>query len=285
MVACGLFGCGPGTRELPELAPRVTDPSRTALDLELLPPARRKVDIAVYAFPDLTGKNEPNENVAVFSRAVTQGGTAFAVDALRRAGKGQWFNVVERTDLAALLQERQLITATRKEVDGDNAKPLPPLRFAGLIIEGGIIAFDANVVTGGAGANYLGIGADAKYRRDTVTVAMRVVSVQSGEVLTTVTTTKTIYSIGLDANVFKYTSVDKLLQIEAGFTRNEPTQLAVRQAIDLAVYATVIEGVRKNLWHFADRGIEVALIEKYLSEDKYEPGVSDSVVRPIRPAT
>lgn len=270
-VALCIGGCAPGVREPLEAAPRVTDPSPTGLNLETLPSARRKVDIAVYQFADLTGKNEPNDSLAVFSRAVTQGGTAFVVDALRRAGRGNWFTVVERTNLAALLQERQLINATRKEIDGDNAKPLPPLHFAGLIIEGGIIAFDANTITGGIGANYLGIGADVKHRRDTVTVGMRVVSVQSGEVLTSVTTTKTIYSIGVNANAYKYVAVNKLLQAEAGITRNEPTQLAVRQAIDLAVYATIIEGARAKLWRFTDPVAQAALIEKYLIEDKFEP--------------
>jgi curli production assembly/transport component CsgG len=261
----------PGTRELLEEAPTVTAPSATAVELETLPPPRRKVDIAVYQFADLTGKNEPNDNLAVFSRAVTQGGTAFAVDALRRAGNGSWFTVVERTGLASLLQERQLITATRKEIDGEGARPLPPLHFAGLIIEGGIVAFDGNVVTGGLGANYLGIGGDTKYRQDTVTVAMRVVSVQSGEVLTSVTTTKTVYSASIQGNAFKYVSVNKLLQVEAGITRTEPTQLAVRQAIDLAVYATVIEGARKHLWKFKDPVAQNNLIGKYLAVDKFEP--------------
>jgi curli production assembly/transport component CsgG len=242
-----------------------------AVELQSLPPPRRKVDIAVYTFPDLTGKNEPNATVAVFSRAVTQGGTAFAVDALKRAGGGKWFTVVERTGLQSLLQERQLITATRKEVDGENAKPLPPLHFAGLLIDGGIIAFDANTVTGGLGANFLGIGGNTQYQQDTVTVGMRVTSVQSGEVLTSVTTTKTVYSIAADVNQYKYVAVNKLLQIEVGFTRNEPTQLAVRQAIDLAAYATIIEGARKKLWSFADPKEQETLINKYLQEDKYEP--------------
>lgn len=269
VVLC-VGGCAPGVREPLEAAPRVTDPSPTAVSLETLPPARKKIDIAVYQFADLTGKNEPNDTLAVFSRAVTQGGTAFVVDALRRAGRGNWFTVVERTNLASLLQERQLINATRKEIDGDNAKPLPPLHFAGLIIEGGIIGFDANTVTGGIGANYLGIGGDVKYRRDTVTVGMRVVSVQSGQVLTSVTTTKTVYSVALDGNAFRYVAVNKLLQVEAGITRNEPTQLAVRQTIDLAVYATIIEGARAKLWRFADPLVQQALIEKYLREDKME---------------
>lgn len=271
VMGASLAGCMPGTREPLEEAPTVTAPSATAVELETLPPPRRKVDIAVYQFADLTGKNEPNDNLAVFSRAVTQGGTAFVVDALRRAGSGRWFTVVERTGLASLLQERQLITATRKEIDGEKARPLPPLRFAGLLIEGGIVAFDGNVVTGGLGANYLGIGGDTKYRKDTVTVAMRVVSVQSGQVLTSVTTTKTVYSVSLQGNVFRYVSVNKLLQAEAGFSRNEPTQLAVRQAIDLAVYATIVEGARKHLWRFADPIAQEQVISRYLTVDKFEP--------------
>lgn len=272
-LALGTAGCvqQPGTREPLEEAPTVTAPSATGVELETLPPPRRKVDIALYQFADLTGKNEPNDNLAVFSRAVTQGGTAFVVDALRRAGNGRWFTVVERTGLASLLQERQLITATRKEIDGEAARPLPPLHFAGLIIEGGIVAFDGNVVTGGLGANYLGIGGDTKYRQDTVTVAMRVVSVQSGEVLTSVTTTKTVYSASIQGSAFKYASVNKLLQVEAGITRTEPTQLAVRQAIDLAVYATIIEGARKNLWKFRNPVAQNNLIQKYLAVDKFEP--------------
>lgn len=274
-VALNLAACAPGVREPLEQAPRVTDPSATAVELETLPPPRRKVDVAIYTFPDLTGKNEPNATVAVFSRAVTQGGTAFAVDALKRAGAGKWFTVVERTGLSSLLQERQLITTTRKEVDGDNAKPLPPLHFAGLLIEGGIIAFDANTATGGLGANFLGIGGDTQYQQDSVTVGMRVTSVQSGEVLTSVTTTKTVYSIAVDVNEYKYVAVNKLLQIEGGFTRNEPTQLAVRQAIDLAVYATIIEGARKKLWSFANPKEQEILINKYLQEDKYEPAAQE----------
>jgi curli production assembly/transport component CsgG len=269
-AACGLMGCvstTSGQRELLEEPPTLTPSSPTSLDLENLPPPSRKLDIAVYAFPDLTGKNEPNNNVAVFSRAVTQGGSGFAVDALQRAGHGRWFTVDERIGLNNLLQERQLVRATRAEFEGDDAKPLPPMRFAGLLLEGGILAFDGNVVTGGVGANFLGIGGDVQYQQDTVTVGMRVVSVQTGEILTSVTTTKTVYSIGLQANVYKFVSVDQILQAEGGVTRTEPTQLAVRQAIDLAAYATIMQGVQRGLWNFADHRRGRELLEQYLSRD------------------
>ena len=175
------------TPDLLEQAPVVTPPSTTGVNLETLPPPTRKVDIAVYQFPDLTGKNEPNDNIAEYSRAVTQGGAGLIVDALKRAGGGRWFTVVERTGLNDLLQERQLIRATRQEYDKDQAKPLPPIHFAGLLIQGGILTYDANTMTGGIGASFLGIGVNTQYRRDVVTVGVRVVSVQSGEVLSSVT--------------------------------------------------------------------------------------------------
>lgn len=268
-VAAMLAGCMPqqGGRDLLEQAPTLTPSSPTSVELDNLPRAIRRMDVAVYQFPDLTGKNEPNDNVAVFSRAVTQGASGFVVDALQRAGHGKWFTVDERSGLNDLLQERQLVRATRAEFEGDEARPLPPMRFAGLLLEGGIIGFDGNVMTGGIGANYLNIGGNIQYRRDTVTVAMRVVSVQTGEILTSVTTTKTVYSIGLQANIYQFVSVNKLLQAEAGITRTEPTQLAVRQAIDLAVYATVMQGTQKGLWGFADRQRGRALLDEYLSRE------------------
>jgi curli production assembly/transport component CsgG len=273
LLAFALTGCAaaPGTRELLEEAPTLTPASPTALELENLPAGRQKLDIAVYQFPDLTGKNEPNDNVAVFSRAVTQGALGFVVDALQRAGHGRWFTVDERGGLNDLLQERQLVRATRAEFEAENARPLPPMRFAGLLLEGGVIGFDGNVTTGGVGANYLGIGADAQYRQDSVTVAMRIVSVQSGEILTSITTTKTVYSVALRGNLYKFVSADKLLQAEAGITRTEPTQLAVRQAIDLAVYATIMQGAKKRIWHFADPKRERELLDSYRAQDAVTP--------------
>jgi curli production assembly/transport component CsgG len=272
-LAVLLVGCmtQPGTRSLLEEAPVLTPASPTALELENLPAGRQKLDVAVYQFPDLTGKNEPNDNVAVFSRAVTQGGSGFVVDALQRAGHGRWFTVDERAGLNNLLQERQLVRATRTEFEADNARPLPPMRFAGLLLEGGILGFDGNVTTGGVGANYLAIGGDVQYRQDSVTVGMRIVSVQTGEILTSVTTTKTVYSIALRANVYKFVALDKLLQAEAGITRTEPTQLAVRQAIDLAVYATIMQGAEKNVWRFADRERGRELIERYRQQEVVTP--------------
>jgi curli production assembly/transport component CsgG len=273
VLALALGACAqkPGTRDLFEQPPVVTPPSPTAVNLETLPPPMHRIDIAVYNFPDLTGKNEPNDNLAEFSRAVTQGGSGLVIDSLKRAGNGRWFDVVERNGLNNLLQERQLIRATRQDYDKADAKPLPPIHFAGLLLEGGILTYDANVMTGGIGANFLGIGANTQYRRDIVTVGVRIDSVQTGEVLLSVTTTKTIYSVALQASVYRFVTANQILQGEAGITSTEPTQLAVRQAIDLAVYAAIIEGARKGLWNFADPARGRTLIQEYLDRDKPQP--------------
>lgn len=227
-------------------------PTKTGVILDRLPPPAQPLDVAVYTFPDLTGQNKPNDNFAEFSRATTQGGAAILTDVLVKAGGGRWFNVVERNELASLLQERQIIQNTRTAVEGAKAKGLPPLRFAGIALQGGIVGYDSNETTGGVGANYLGIGGNVQYRQDIVTVALRAVSVQTGRVLASVTTTKTIYSVLVNGTVFRFAAVDQLLQTEAGFTKNSPTTLAVREGVQLAVYSLIFEGVRNNLWKFKD---------------------------------
>jgi curli production assembly/transport component CsgG len=125
------------------------------------------------------------------------------------------------------------------------------MMFAGIIIEGGIIGYDSNTLTGGAGARYLGIGASTQYRQDVVTVTMRAISVQTGEVLSSVSTTKTIISTGSSFTVFKFFDTGtRSLETELGNTVNEPVNYAVRAAIEQAVVELVKDGDRKGLWKF-----------------------------------
>ena len=129
--------------------------------------------------------------------------------------------------------------------------PLKPMKFAGLILEGGIVGCDSNIVTGGKGARYFGIGATQEYRIDTVTVGMRIVSVSTGRVLASVAAQKSIasYRTGIDA--FKFIELGtRSVEVETGYSINEPTNLAVRSAIEATVIELVYEGVRKGLWNF-----------------------------------
>ncbi|WP_407180575.1 CsgG/HfaB family protein [Bradyrhizobium sp. STM 3562] len=263
MLSLSLAGCMSGSAKDPMAKPATLVPdTKTGLVLENLPPPRRKLDVSVYNFPDLTGQNKPNDNFAEFSRALTQGASAVLIDVLTKAGGGAWFNVVERNDLQPLLQERQIIQNTRTAAEGDKAPMLPPLRFAGVLLEGGIIGYDSDETTGGIGANYLGIGADTQYRQDIITVALRAVSVQTGRVLASVTTTKTIYSVQVHSAAFQFAAVDQLLQAELGFTKNSPATLGVREGVQLAVYALIFEGVKNHLWEFRDRGAGEAFMRE-----------------------
>jgi curli production assembly/transport component CsgG len=254
MLSLSLGGCMSGSAQDPMAKPATLVPdTKTGILLDTLPPPRRKLDVSVYNFPDLTGQNKPNDNFAEFSRALTQGAPAILIDVLTKAGGGAWFDVVERNDLQPLLQERQIIQNTRAAAEGDKAPSMPPLRFAGILLEGGIIGYDSDETTGGIGANYLGIGLDTQYRQDIITVALRAVSVQSGRVLASVTTTKTIYSVQVQSSAFMFAAVDQLLQAELGFTKNSPATLGVREGVQLAVYALIFEGVKNGLWQFKDR--------------------------------
>ncbi len=261
-----LSGCSSAAQTF-SAAPSLSVPTKSLDDLLNLPPPRDKMDTAVFAFLDQTGQHKPNQNYADYSFAVTQGAVALLIKALHDAGSGSWFRVLERNRIGDILQERQIIRANRLEYTGPAGRSLPPLApllNAGTIMEGGIIADDSDVVTGGLGANYLGIGANVQYRKDTVGVSLRTVSTLSGEVLTTAEANKTIYSVQVGGSIFKFVGFNKLLQVEAGLSTNEPVTLCVNQAVELAVYATIMEGTIKGYWDFADEVRKKLLIDDYM---------------------
>ena len=215
-------------------------------------PAAGKLVAAVYGFTDKTGQRKPSDKMANISTAVTQGAEVWLIKALQEVGNGQWFQVVERVGLDNLTKERQIIRQARESVGDD--RQLKPMLFAGVIVEGGIIGYDSNVLTGGAGARYLGIGPSTQYRQDVVTVTMRMTSTQTGEVLLSVSVTKTIISSGSSMTVFKFFDMGtSLFEAEAGHTVNEPVNYAVRVAIEQAVVELIKEGQKKKLWSYKDR--------------------------------
>jgi len=166
-----------------------------------------KITIAVYGFTDKTGQRKPADSIANLSSAVTQGSEVWVIKALSEVGNGSWFEVLERIGLDNLVKERQLIRNTREVYEKElpnGPTPLKPMKFAGLILEGGIIGYDSNVAVGGIGARYLGVGAQTEYRVDTVTVVMRIVSVSTGKVMLSVATEKTIASSRSGIDVFKF---------------------------------------------------------------------------------
>ncbi len=260
-----------GRNSLPTTTSLAYFPKKTQTQslLNQLPAPQRPVAIAVYGFTDQTGQFKPSDTGQTLSRAVTQGASSMLVKALQDAGDRNWFTVVERERLDNLLRERQIIGEMRKRYLGEqevDPNALPALLFAGVLLEGGIVGYDTNTVTGGAGAAFLGIGARTEYRQDTVTVYLRAVSVRTGEVLANVTTSKTIASQALGASAFKFVAFRELLEAEAGITSNEPDQVALQQAIEKAVYGLVLEGIELDLWRFEDMAGAQPLIAAYRAE-------------------
>jgi curli production assembly/transport component CsgG len=237
---------------VPSDLPRVVTKPRLNELATLAKPEGQPIVIAVYNFADKTGQRKPNDKFATFSSAVTQGAEVFLIKALQDAGKGTWFKPVERVGLDDLVKERQLIRNQRETYEGKDSKPLNPMLVAGVMLQGGIVGYDSNVGAGGIGARFLGIGADTQYRTDEVTVVIRLVSIHTGEVLLSSAVSKTVYSAGTNANVFKFVDAGtKAFEFEAGNSINEPTTYAVRIATEAAVVDMVKQGVQKHLWKFA----------------------------------
>mgnify|MGYP006159271839 FL=1 len=218
-----------------------------------------RITIAVYRFTDLTGQRKPSTKFSQLSTAVTQGSDTFVISALKAVSHGTWFQVVERNGLDNLVKERQLIRSTRDLYDGENAidKILKPMLFAGLIIEGGIVGYDSNTQSGGAGARYFGIGLSEQYRVDQVTISMRIVSVQTGEILMTTAVTKTIASHSSGGDVFRFLDMGtKALELETGVAVNEPVNYAIRTAIEFAVLELIYSGEKQGFWKFKEKEIK-----------------------------
>ena len=250
LAGCATNGQVPRSLQIPAKL----QPNPMVEELNELKPLNGPVmTVGLYSFTDKTGQRKPAENVANLSSAVTQGAEVWVIDALLQAGNGTWFEVVERIGMDHVIKERQLIRNTRENYEKDNATPLQPMKFAGILIEGGIVGYDSNVQTGGNGARLLGVGSAAEYRVDTVTVAMRLVSVSTGRVLVSVAAEKTIASYRQGADVFRFLDLGtKALEVETGYSVNEPTNYAVREAIEAAVIELIYQGADQDLWKFKE---------------------------------
>ena len=252
-IALAIFISGCGTlgnsvRSFDE--PTVTRP-QLKTDQILKEPAAGAIAVAVYNFRDMTGQRKASQTIASLSSAVTQGADAYLVKSLQEVGGGKWFKVLERGGLDNLVKERQLIRQMRELYQGKDAQPLPPMLFAGILLEGGIVGYDSNTMSGGSGARLLGIGATTEYRQDEVTISLRAVSVATGEVLITVNVNKTVYSFQDKLGVLRfYDAGTRSLELETGSATNESMNKAVQLAIHAAVIELINDGVKKGHWAF-----------------------------------
>ena len=239
-------------------------------ELKNLPSAKVRPTIAIYpnSFRDLTGQRRSNSSFALFSTAITQAPEAFLIRAFKHAAGGEFFRVVERVGLDDLTKERQLIRSTRKEFEED--KKMQPLLFAGLLVQGGVVSYEANLKSGGAGARYLGIGNSKQYREDTVTISLRLVSVSTGEVLMETLVSKSIISTSVSQDVFRFIEAGtELVEIEGGVAENESVSIALQKAIETGVLNIIYTGIERGYWEYENIKID-------------EPSCDDECIAAIR---
>lgn len=219
---------------------QVNPVSEVMRGLQDKPGPKFPIPVAVYSFRDQTGQYKPQANVSSFSTAVTQGATSMLIQTLLDS---KWFTPVEREGLQNLLTERKI-----SNKQGSKGEDVPVLSTARLLLEGGIISYETNTSTGGAGVEYYGIGASEMYREDLVTIYLRAVDVHTGKVMMSVSTSKRVLSQEMRAGLFRFTSLNRLAEAEVGFTTNEPVQFCVLQAIELAVAEIIEKGVQQGYW-------------------------------------
>lgn len=249
------------SRPAATISPATLSPATQSLrDLTHLPPPAGPISVAVYGLRDQTGQYKPSPDSS-FSTSVTQGAASLLISALRDS---RWFKPVERENLQDLLTERKIIRALEQPQDQAQVQ-LPALRPANMIIEGAIVAYESNVRTGGIGVRYLGVGPSELYRQDQVTVNLRAVDIRTGDIIQSITTTKTIFSIQVDFGIFRFVSLKHLLEVETGVSRNEPVQQCVREAIETALIHMIAQGARDGSWNLKNPGdLNKPLLQSYL---------------------
>ncbi|MBM7356941.1 UNVERIFIED_ORG: curli production assembly/transport component CsgG [Enterobacter sp. JUb101] len=221
-----------------------------------------KIFVSVYNIQDETGQFKPYP-ASNFSTAVPQSATAMLVTALKDS---RWFIPLERQGLQNLLNERKIIRAAQENgtVGMNNRVPLQSLVAANVMVEGSIIGYESNVKSGGVGARYFGIGADTQYQLDQIAVNLRVVNVSTGEVLSSVTTSKTILSYEVQAGVFRFIDYQRLLEGEIGYTSNEPVMMCLMSAIETGVIFLINDGIDRGLWDLQNKNeVKNDILVKY----------------------
>lgn len=260
LLLSGCLTAPPKQAAKPTLMPR----AQSYQDLTHLPEPAGKLFVSVYNIQDETGQFKPYP-ASNFSTAVPQSATAMLVSALKDSG---WFIPLERQGLQNLLNERKIIRAAQENGTAavNNQRQLSSLVAANVLIEGSIIGYESNVKSGGAGARFFGIGASTQYQLDQIAVNLRVVDVNTGQVLSSVNTSKTILSYELQAGVFRYIDYQRLLEGEIGYTTNEPVMLCVMSAIETGVIYLVNDGITRNLWSLKNpKDVSSPILERYKS--------------------
>ena len=107
----------------------------------------------------------------------------------------RWFIPLERQAYKTCLTSARLFVRHKKtaRLPINNRIPLQSLTAANIMVEGSIIGYESNVNLAGWGKIFWH-RCDTQYQLDQIAVNLRVVNVSTGEILSSVNTSKTILS-------------------------------------------------------------------------------------------
>jgi curli production assembly/transport component CsgG len=244
ITSATLSGCS-DLNSVPIAIAQLENESLLAQDTDLEIPVSPAIIVGVYNFTDQTGQRAVLDRpTSEMSSAIPQGLSSMLVQELLTSGNGKWFRVVERETISAILNERKVVVDA---LGPDVKKPLQPLLLPGVLITGGAISYDRKVSQRFLGLGFASINGRNEIYSDRVSVALRAVSVQTGEVLESVYVSKEVLSQMNSANVLKIIN-NSTLAVEAGLVSNEPVSVAVRTAISTAVRELYVRGLARGWW-------------------------------------
>jgi curli production assembly/transport component CsgG len=247
LLSIALSGCSDLNSE-PVADARLENESILAHNTDLGIPVSPPIIVGVYQFTDQTGQRAVlDRQTSEMSSAIPQGLSSMLVQELLTSGDGKWFRVVERETITTILNERQVVVAA---LGPDVEEPLQPLLLPGILITGGAVSYDRKVTQRFTGFGFASVNGRNEIYSDNVTVVLRAVSVQTGEVLESVYVSKEVLSQRNSINVLNIVN-NSTLAVEVGLVSNEPVSVAVRTAISAAVRELYIRGLARGWWSVA----------------------------------
>lgn len=122
---------------------------------------REKVVVVVYKFCDQFGQYWLVEIGVNWLIVVIQGGISIFIKVMDDFG---WFVFIEWENVVNLFNECKIICFSWQQYEQNNVGLVFFfLFFVGIILEGGIVFYDVNIVMGGVGFCYFGVGVFGQY--------------------------------------------------------------------------------------------------------------------------
>lgn len=226
------------------------EPALACLADDIVRAKKPALTFAVGEIKDYTGKYNINEG-----NAITQGGALMVYSALGKLGNA--VRIVERFDTRipelelSYMDKRELGDGHAHALDPAGTKIVPWLPYYGgsllrsqYYIVGGITELNYNIQSGGAQALVNMGGPQARTFTSSVGLDLRLVDTQTAQVIKTISLEKQIVGYEVDAGIFQFFG-STLVNINTGAKNQEPTQLAVRSALEEATVRLV--GYAENL--------------------------------------